>query len=179
VPTYRGAYGAEPQTVPGTLRGYRAWRVDRDWRFLGLHNTRLQSVNSDNPHAWGSKEPQQAACRPFRTCFCELRGCRDCIAAKDHRSPAEKCSCGYYATYDPDSYKVYARVGRIYIHGCVKAFGLISLGTQGFRAEYAQVEAVYGLGARAAARYYGVPWFRSQKRMLEHFPPQDVTELLV
>jgi hypothetical protein len=171
----RGLYGVEIQVIPGTLRGYRAWRVDRDWRFLGLHNTGLVSL-SDSHYSWNPREPQRAECLLGFDCDCGF--CRGCRKRKSHESPVVGCSCGYYATYDFDSYKQHVGTFGIHIHGCIKAYGRISLGTRGFRAEYAQVEAVYGRGARAAARRYRVPWFRSQGRMLEHFPPQDVTELL-
>jgi hypothetical protein len=175
--TRRGLYGFEIQTVPGTLRGYRAWQVDRDWRFLGLHNTGLVSL-SDSHYSWNPREPQRAECMLGGwDCDCGLRFC-PCCKSRSHRSPAVGCSCGYYATYDPRSYRQHVGTFGTFVHGCIKAYGRISLGTRGFRAEYAQVEAVYGRSARAAARRYHVPWFRSQERMLEHFPPQDVTELL-
>jgi hypothetical protein len=174
----RTAYGSEVQTVPGTLRGYRAWRIERDWRFLGLHNTGLTAL-SHRGFVWSSGEPVQAQCSPFLHCFCgEGEGCFSCAKTKHHDAPVANCSCGYYATYDPEHYKENTGLGHYYIHGCIKAYGRVSLGSRGFRAQYAEVEAVWGRFARAAARRYGVPWFRSQERMLEHFPKQDVTELL-
>lgn len=169
----RGNYGHEIQTVPGTLRGYRAWRVDRDWRFLGLHNTSLLSLGR---RLWSPTAPEPAVCSPGVYCQCGY--CPDCRRRREHRSPVDFCSCGYYATYDPDAYRMYVNAFGTFVHGSVKAYGLISLGTLGFRAEYARVEAVYGRGARAVARRYKVPWFRNQEKMLAEFPPPDVAELL-
>ena len=171
----RGLYGHEIQTVPGTLRGYRAWRADKDWRFLGLHNTGLLALG-DSRYVWNSQQTLRATCRPGWLCECGF--CHVCKSGGYHRSPAEGCSCGYYATYDADHYKQHVGLFGSHIHGCIKVWGRVSLGTFGFRAEFAEVEALYGYRARAAARRYHVPWFRTQERMLAQFPPQDVKELL-
>lgn len=165
----RGLYGLDAQVVPGTLRGYRAWRPSRDWRFLGLLNTELKSLMGN--YVW-HPDPEPASCRLD---WWDDNG--HLLRKVSHHSPYEGCSCGYYATYDASDYTSHVGFGT-YIHGSVKAWGRISLGTIGFRAEYCQVEAVYGVSSRAAARRYGVPWFRTKDRMLAQFPPENVTELL-
>ena len=171
MPSSRTAYGNAIQAIPGTLRGYRVWRRGRDWRFLGLHNTGLLSLNG---FAWNNDPgPAECAIRWYEGRWMNVRN------SEDHPAPFTGCSCGYYAAYEPDGYKDYMPSPlHEAIHGCIKAYGRISLGERGFRARYVRVEAVYGFGARAVARRYDVPWFRNKNRMLARFPPQDVTELL-
>jgi hypothetical protein len=59
------------------------------------------------------------------------------------------------------------------IGGSFKATGSIVLATLGFRAQHAEVEALYGglngEGERAA-EHYGVPWFQTQAELVEQFP---------
>jgi hypothetical protein len=45
------------------------------------------------------------------------------------------------------------------IYGSIKATGTVIIGTKGFRAQYAEIEALAGPDAEPYAKYYDVPWF--------------------
>ena len=157
--------------VPGTLRGYRCWRWEQ---FSG----RLMSTGW--VHLW-TPQPEQAPA----DCMKKIVKTFDGVEFA-HVSPAPNryCSCGYYASYDPWSYK--SQVGMdcnyCYIQGTVSAHGRIVLGTGGFRAERITIDALFGDThdghTQDAADRYGVPRFLTKEQCLEKFPPSNVEELL-
>lgn len=153
--------GAGNIVVPGFLRGYRCWRLDAsELELYPLH------VNLG----------------PWREC--KLRAY--CSSDPNHPAPQASCSCGIYATYESEGYSYqlpnfwsyYVGPGAHIVHGSIKAAGRIILGDSGFRAERAEVEALWGPGARRIARVYEIPWFLTRRKFLKHFPPHDVSGLL-
>ena len=158
------------ELVPGTLRGYRVW---------GHYAGHLTSTGWNYP--WAPCPEQQGA-------ICARIGlemyARALHNAYDCGAPLARCSCGYYASYDPASNVAHAQIRDItsgdWVRGAISAYGRIVLGTGGFRAQRVRIDAVWGPGpvTRRAAKVHGVPWFRTRKAMLEQFPPSDVTELL-
>jgi hypothetical protein len=95
-------------------------------------------------------------------------------------APVPQCSCGYYASYAPWAYVEHGCLycSNSYLHGTVSAHGAVVLGTKGFRAQRVELDALWGLTGREAAKAYGVPWFATEREMLQEFPPSNVDELL-
>lgn len=146
--------------VPGTLRGYRSWRVTLD---EGL----LMAVNFD--YTWQPGE-NHATCLDWPPTF-----------QTEHQAPQLNCTCGFYACYSPAT----TQWGQaIPFMGVVELSGRMVLGTRGVRAERARIVASLQpyWPARAAERikdmYPDVKWFRNHEDMVEAFPPQDVSELI-
>ncbi len=155
------------ELVPGTLRGYRCW----GWDLFGK-----SLVSTGWCYRWRQNPQQDARCMHLES---SSEMCKPV-----HVSPVQWCSCGYYASYDPGdcvrhANTGFARLPGLVIQGAISAHGRIVLGTEGFRAQYVKIDALWG-GTEAidAAQSYGVPWFQSEKEMLEKFPPSDVTELV-
>ena len=163
--------GAEHELVPGVLRGYRAWR----WQ-----EGRLIACNWD-----GTWEPGRNEARCLRYQGCGVPECASC-AAYIHPEPVpySPCACGFYAKHKPGGYD-----SRGSVIGVIKAYGKVVLGTLGFRAQYAEIEALSMVSHEIARTvndyyqvpcfdYYQVPCFADYGEMLEKFPPIPVDELL-
>lgn len=99
----------------------------------------------------------------------------------DHTSPSAPSedstycgTCGFYAFHAPGkplTRSIYLpSLGESLIVGSIKATGFIVVGELGFRAQYAEIEALCGLGAEPSAEHYGVPWFSTMDELAEHFP---------
>jgi hypothetical protein len=73
-------------------------------------------------------------------------------------------TCGFYALHNLRQFRE-AVAGHMYIgpaatiYGSIKATGAVIIGTKGFRAQYAEIEALAGPNAEPYAKYYDVPWF--------------------
>lgn len=108
--------------VPGFVRGFRAWSLNLD--IVGLRSiTRVWD--------WRPGE-NRAACGIGDGCSCEV-----CSSVpRVHEAPFPQCSCGIYARY------VNAAHGYSGVQGIIKATGNVIIGTAGFRAEVAQIEAL-------------------------------------
>jgi hypothetical protein len=191
--------------VPGTLRGYRQWRVN-----LGMG---LESVSGG--YVWP----------PTLDAVCTAR--RWPGGSNDHEAPHEGCACGIYACHWPtDDQVMDASVlhpGRT-VTGVVEAWGRVQLGARGFRAQHARIIALeFALpmfpnvtghlqreGPILGGLYYELPngrtvpasnlhehwndphdWqaqlrrnyprvtmFRNRAAMIAAFPPVDVSELV-
>jgi hypothetical protein len=161
--------GSEQLMVPGTLRGYRAWRP-----FPGG----LMSMVDSYPWA----RHNVARCARFGG-----------FAVDDHIAPVSECTCGFYARHTLKGVENLYRNASVF--GSIKAHGRIVLGTKGFRAEEAEIEAllldpikvkpgslsgwydgptVVGLLQRA----YVVPVYTDREELLKDFPPIPVDHLL-
>jgi hypothetical protein len=112
-----GAVDAE--LVPGALRGYRSWRV---------LNNNLVACNS--PVVWpvGVMESEHIGFLNFN----EVQILEDC---KGH--PKRDHTCGIYAVH-----QLGHEDNRGWILGSVKAYGKTIVGTRGFRAGKAEIEAL-------------------------------------
>lgn len=152
--------GEAPALVAGELRGYRQFDMRGDGLYPLVHS--------------GSG--------PWDGRLTEAR----CAAGSDHASPAADCRCGLYAWYLPGS----ATVSLGPASAVVAARGRCILGDRGFRAAQARVEAVtlpvpVRWNPRAASlaremlarKYPQVRVYRSARRMLRDYPPQDVRSL--
>lgn len=172
-----------PLIVPAGLRGYRCWRLanrEEGKRFpRRAEDARLFPVHADTSPPW---EPR----RMTASCDKELAGRHERRKHADVRSPVKDCACGFYATYEPRAYRdhlpqiwdMYEGKDHAFVHGSIIATGRVILGSRGFRAEYAQIEALWGLLTAGVARFYGVPWFRTHRAFVKHYPRHDVSALL-
>lgn len=145
--------------VPGELRGYRQFLILSDGLYPVVHS---------GVGPWSAVEVAR------------------CSSGSDHAPPARDCTCGLYGWYHP--------TGTTGSYGGAKAVvaisGRVVLGDRGFRAARARVEAValpplLRLQPRGvsqarrmlAERYPGVRVYRTARRMLKAYPPDDVTAL--
>lgn len=110
------------------------------------------------------------------------------------------CLCGFYARYDfldldlslkgstskqgkaPDNdigveHRLSALVADK-VCGSIKATGHVLMGEAGFKAEFAEIEALCGVQAKLPATYYRVPWFATWEELIAEFPPSDLSNLL-
>lgn len=164
--------------VAGFMRGYRVW--SKPQQFMA---PLLASVAHAYVWLYGRNLAECMQLQePGGTC------CASCIEGrrirlellKGHKVPSINgpCTeCGFYAIFDPDSAMNYGgrylfpRGGQTY--GSIKATGNVVVGERGFRAQIAEIEALAGETAQAAAEYYGVPWYSSLDGLAVDFPPQD------
>jgi hypothetical protein len=180
--SYAAEFG-DMELVPGTLRGYRGWRWNEDTQ-------RLMSTGWIHDWARERLQPDAMCLRPdaeawrFHTDF-GIDDRLDFLApypppVRRHLAPVSQCTCGYYASYAPRTYVEHGWLWENgYLHGAVSAHGAVVLGTKGFRAQRVELDAMWGRTSREAAKAYGVPWFVTEREMLQEFPPSNVDELLV
>ena len=152
--------GDERPLVPGELRGYRQFLLLEDGLYPVVHWAAGRWENGDQPAR--------------------------CSTGASHDVPDRGCTCGFYGWYHP--------TGTAGAYGgataTVAVSGRVVLGDRGFRAARGRVEAVAlplalrwqpGGATRArrmmAARYPGVPVYRTVRRMVRDHPPHDVSAL--
>jgi hypothetical protein len=167
-----GDRDGEREVVPGVLRGYRAWRWDEG---------SLAACN------WGTRWTSgrnEAVC--YKTSACPCDSCKAGLVIQQANPhlvvPEAECACGIYAKHLPGNYDY-----RGLVIGVIKAYGKVILGTKGFRAQYAEIEALAIRYDQLSSGYsdlvetltqYQVPIFVTEYEMVEKFPPIPVTELL-
>lgn len=176
--------GPERELVPGSLRGYRAWALDMKG---GLHACNWPSF------VWQPGRNEANCQDSYRRPGC---GCDLCSAQRMgglHVAPMQPCQCGFYARHRPGQYDTRGEIG-----GVIKAYGKVILAETGFRAQYAEIEALFmhsQIAAWPGGMYwpgdlhwagtaamlnekYQVPVFESEEAMLEDFPPISVDQLM-
>ena len=166
-----GMCGAEDgrPLVPGSLRGYRTWRLWRRRTPPGHDSLPLTSVT--RPVVWG----------PTLTASCASESTADpgpppATPDGDHAAPAAGCRCGIYGWYHPaDTGMLHARV-----FGVIEASGLVVMGERGFRAERARIVAVVSRNRRlrAACEQAGIAVYRRRRDLVRDCPPEDLSALL-
>jgi len=170
------------ETLPGTLRGYRAWSVMQsstgpfDLAPINSHQVKIKAWNGIKATAecghrarvWTSNTPGEW---------------ENEWVVSTHEAPKFNCSCGLYARYAdldddgfPQNYPVY---------GSIKASGRIILQERGFRSQFAEVEAlclgpsIHGgslwEGIRMFGHLHNIPVFYSMRELQKEFPPADVS----
>ena len=158
--------------VPGSLRGYRTWRLlsRRASAQLPDGTLPLTSVTRRNVR-W--ERTLTARCEPPGP---GTAGPLPSAPEGGHRAPEAGCVCGIYGWYDPtDTYMTSARV-----FGVVEASGLVIMGEQGFRAQRVTIAAVVTRNRRAAAacERAGIAVYRRRRDLVEDYPPDDLSSLL-
>jgi hypothetical protein len=153
----------ETTVVPGALRGYRAWRVTPSG--LGSMST--------GGYLWRLKE--HARCYRNDVIY---------INAAGHHAPVRGCTCGFYAKHTLDSVEdEFPYKG--FMFGSIRAHGRIILGDSGFKAEYAEIEALLWRGEsiniysdELSNVLRSVPIYANRKNFLRDYPPISVENLL-
>jgi hypothetical protein len=165
-----GAGDAGRALVPGSLRGYRTWRLLRRRTHVPDGTLPLTSVTRRRV-VWGPS--LTARCTPSDTGI--ARPWSPTLAG-DHHAPQAGCSCGIYGWYVPtDTGMVSARV-----FGVVEASGLILMGERGFRAQTVKIAGVVTRNRRVttACTRAGIPVYRRRRDLLHDYPPEDLSSLL-
>jgi hypothetical protein len=164
------AGNAERALVPGTLRGYRTWRVANRLERVPRGMLPITSVTRRDV-LWTAT--MHAQCEPLDVAP-TIRS--EHPNDGGHAAPKTDCKCGIYAWYEPDDTAMLnARV-----FGAVEVSGLVLMCDRGFRAEQARVTAVVTRKARVAAacEQAGIAVYRSRRDLLRDHPPEDVASLL-
>lgn len=165
------AFGfGEAKTFPGSLRGYRYFRL--------YSNLNLHSVSHRD--AWDDRE-KVAQCAGYTGI---------------HTAPQPRCRCGIYGWYAPElatenhgnfSLGLGHGIRDRLVLGAVSVSGNIVPGTDGFRAERAKIEALVlpgnfhyfaGREKEFQERYSGIQVFNHLDDLVEAFSPSDVSELM-
>jgi len=162
-----GGDSARP-LVPGSLRGYRTWRLA----------SRLENV-PDGMLPMTSVTRRDVLWTPTMTAACTPDvgpTLRRRPPERSHAAPSSGCKCGIYAWYAPDD----TALLRARVFGAVEASGIVLMGDRGFRAERARVTAVVTRRPRLAAACgrAGITVYRRKRDLLRDHPPEDVTALL-
>lgn len=147
----------EAELVPGVLRGYRSWYLR-----LGDLGGYLEAINF--PVAW---EPSRNTAH-----------CVNGIQLVRHDAPHARCTCGFYARHTPEFWTGSSTYQPPFVLGSIRAYGKVILGTGGFRAQYAEIEALAIAYASPVPLPYNVPIFSSLTELVEQFPPIPVDHLL-
>ena len=161
------------QLVPGSLRGYRTWRLVG--RRARVPDGMLPLTAVTRRHVlWAPT--LSADCTESDVA---IPGASRVDVADEHRSPAAWCECGIYAWYAPDDTAV-LDPGIFGVFGVIQASGLILMGDCGFRAERAQIVAVVTRNHRVAAacEEAGIAVYRHRRDLLRDYPPDDVSALV-
>jgi hypothetical protein len=182
---------SDREFVAGFLRGYRAW-VSRD-------SARLRSTSMIR-YFWNSGVNTSQCFRLTEleeilahdhTYGCNDRFCtlgpgsfsREQILLEyqnllGHETPSIDgvcISCGFYALHSPylsPAVRAAYLTDQPDVYGSIKATGKVVVGELGFRAQYAEIEAIAGPEGEKYAKHYGVPWFPDGLDALaETFPP--------
>lgn len=146
------------ELAAGSIIGVRTWNIDSMGRLCAVNWPARQGG------AWGPGVNTAHCKHGMNGCLC-LDCNKDCpgIAHPD-------CTCGFYAYHDGISHA--QNPGDVI--GVVEAFGKVTIGEQGFRAEKAVIRAVeleYTVARSRFARLYpDVMIVRSWQDALEHWP---------
>ena len=104
----------EPELFPGSLIGYRQFKIVQDFDDFAVYPVSLSSLHF--PGFFKSDEWMTAAC----------------LTAKTHPAPLEDCRCGFYISYLPDV--LFDRFINFEGRAVVECAGKIVLATKGYRA---------------------------------------------
>lgn len=185
--------GEKKSFIAGFCRGFRMWMVRdgsvrlRSTAFQqyvwngGVNVADCQAKLSAQVRANDTTMPCDCECCTGRIDEIRADRAKTLAAFETHKAPSTDenlCrKCGFYAYHMPKYLTAHSSLmpglpAGHYIFGSIKATGHIVLGTRGFRAEYVEVEALYGSGTIGpiVAEQYGVPWFENQDRLVEEFP---------
>lgn len=100
----------------GTIHGVRSFRLDPKGR--------LKPVGMTDYYTWKPGENRAK-----------------CIGGRNHRAGQLNCACGFYAYWDGENSR-HVGFNDYQVEGVIEAWGLITVGTRGFRAEYAKIVAL-------------------------------------
>lgn len=153
----------EKETFPGTVIGYRAFRV---WIYSEGNQYRLHPIGRTEMPSW-TPGWNQAKCAMNI----------DTMVTHGH-VPSRLCGCGFWAFYNPKylgpGFSISCDMGAV-----IEGAGRVYLHTEGFRAERARVKVLFalktvptGIGPAMAAAY-GVDFYHSRSLAEKVFPPTN------
>jgi hypothetical protein len=147
--------GTSRELVPASLRGFRSWRVEG--------GSRLTAVVRN--YYWNPG---------VNTAQCFFDGA--VFRHEDREVPNRDCTCGFYACYSFFNHNIHMAD----IFGSVKASGLVIMGTEGFRAQKVEVEALWSINRRheVVAERYGVPFYHRSAVPFIKYPSANLKAIL-
>jgi hypothetical protein len=153
----------EIAAVPGALRGYRIW-------YPTVNGRQLRSI-AIGASFWNPGVNEATCYFPYN-CF-------------PHAIPRKSCKCGFYAKHTLEALERDFGYQRLHVlaYGSIKAYGRVVLGTAGFRAQYAEIEALFvdpfvGTRLRWHGGWKGIPMYQEREMFLKDYPPISVENLL-
>lgn len=200
---------------PRSVRGLRTWSVYSGWSAgdeavfvgdldLGVAKIELMGHN-DQPWTVGENvaeclipsyiDPSEHTCpAPYGADVCAICIHQDEWIQAQHQVADPQCQCGFYAYYTTHE-RGLEHIWGYEAVGVIQGWGNTTLGTKGFRTEFAEILAMYpayaafdphmpnGLGETSfgSAPFYEamkeqfptIPVFRSMKEMVAEFPPSN------
>jgi hypothetical protein len=166
--------GETAQLVPGTLRGYRGWRLVDPGSGLLRSITAMTDWETATLHAGCDQHIAMSMRGQNILAYLMGDSLSPSHAADD--VPAKNCSCGIYAKHNPfDDIE-----GSVM--GVIEGWGKAEVGSRGFRCRHARVVAL-AYGGRSPflkplEKRYKVPVFHFMDDLVCNFPPINVAELL-
>lgn len=137
----------------GEYRGFRAWTMRGPWsplRSLSWSFDWQDGINESRclkTRGWRSDPEAQDRCN--RTHPDTPVHLTTCFKEPFHTKPTAGCGCGFWAYFDRQFWQ--ASDSRVQIFGVVRGWGTCRVGRKGFRAQYAQIEALAIAPAEANA----------------------------
>jgi hypothetical protein len=147
--------GTSRELVPASLRGFRSWRVEGGSRLTAVVRNYYWNLG-------------------VNTAECLFNGVRS--LHEETEVPNRDCTCGFYACYSFFN----SNIPMADIFGSVKASGLVIIGSEGFRAQKVEVEALWSTNRdhRAVADRYGVPFYHRSAVPFIKYPSVDLRAIL-
>jgi hypothetical protein len=158
----------DPMLLAEPLRGYRVWGPTPPTRELtGMTIT---------DYLW---QPG----KNVATCFRRRNDTRFDVEKLDELhdnmvSPVAECGCGFWAYTSEERTSTFASNYRL--KGVMLGWGKFICGPEGFRSQYARIEALCTQGRfeqmlEGVKEYYpAVKWFKHWEELLEEFPPTNL-----
>jgi hypothetical protein len=145
--------GTSRELVLASLRGFRSWRVQGSLLFSVVrHKVWDVGVNT------------------ARCYFGDVLRLPEGVHSEE--IPSKDCACGFYACYSFFN----SNIPMTDIFGSIKASGLVVMGTEGFRAEKVEVEALWSTDRRhqEVADRYDVPFYHRSAAPFIKYPSVDL-----
>jgi hypothetical protein len=151
--------GTELDLVPGKLIAYRSWH-------LAFNTLELESMTQNG--TWSPGE-NIALCKRSSRC----------------NPPADFCTCGYYGAYNIHSGKIpktknSSSLDGITVFGAFEAYGKITFGLYGFRAQKVKLVAIVDPGFLQHTKFaetYNCLLFDSKDKLMMAIPAPSLKEI--
>jgi hypothetical protein len=185
--------------VAGSLTGIRSFKIDNLGRLTGVSLTKVWTPGDNTAKCYredysrgglffGPSYGYSTVMTPYidpMTGYMSVRATPPVSLVKKppHQVASLKCECGFWAYFDNDG-NPHHRAGPMSIYGVVEGFGVITVGSRGFRAEKARIKALIIPGKKrhkftdaVEHNYPDARVFERKRDALEAFPltlPNDV-----
>jgi hypothetical protein len=189
--------------VAGSLTGIRSFRIDNLGRLTGVSLTKVWTPGDNTAKCYrmdynrgGSLFASMPSMQSYMNQMNQMLYGRGYIEVQEpkpkpvslvkkppHQVASLKCECGFWAYFDNDD-NPHHQGGPMSIYGIVEGFGVITVGSRGFRAEKARIKALVIPGKKrhkftdaVEHNYPDAQVFERKRDALEAFPltlPNDV-----